>query len=190
MRACLALLSRAAVTDLRLHGNHGRLRLLGLCSLNGSADGIKVISVLNNEGLEAHSPESCLYIFGKCDVGIAFDADLVAVIENNQLRKTKGACKRHGFVGNTLHHTSVAAEHVGVMVNNRISGLVELCGEMSLCHSHTYGHAHACAERAGRSLNTLGVTVLRMTGGQGSVLTELHHIFFGQAVAEQMKKGI
>ena len=61
---------------------------------------------------------------------------------------------------------------------------------MSLSHRHTDCHTHTCAERARRRLNTLGVAILRMTRGQGTVLTELHHIFLGQAVAEQVKKGV
>ena len=93
-------------------------------------------------------------------------------------------------MGNTFHHTAVATEYISEVIHYRITFLVELCCKMSFCHSHTNCHSHTCAKRAGSSFNTLGVLVFRMSRGKGIQLTELHQVFLGQTVSEQVKQRV
>ena len=67
---------------------------------------------------------------------------------------------------------------------------VESSCKVCLSDRHTDCHTHTCAQRTGRCLNAAGMLILRMSRSQGAVLTELLQVLNGQAVAEQMKKGI
>ena len=85
--ACLALLARATVTDLSLNLDHGRSGEVCLCLSDSCCHCINIVTVLNGNGLESVSIETCLNILSKCDVGAAFDGNLVAIVKNDELAK-------------------------------------------------------------------------------------------------------
>ena len=61
---------------------------------------------------------------------------------------------------------------------------------MGLRDGHANGHGHTCAQGAGGGLNARGVAVLRVSGGQGIQLAEIHQILFGKSAAEHVQQGV
>ena len=109
MGACLALLGRAAVSDLCLYRDKGRMPGIFFRLLNGGANGLQVITVLHSEGLETKGSHAGGYILGKSQVCASLDGNAVGIVQNDQFMKAHGACKGKRLVGDPLHHTAVAA---------------------------------------------------------------------------------
>ena len=167
MCARLALFCRAAEADLRLDGDKGRMLGICLCSLDRLADRVDIIAIFYSDRLETKCLHTLLYILTECDVRASLDGDAVGIIENNQLGKSQGTCQRECLRGNAFHHTSVAAQYIGVMVNYRIIFFVEYAFQMCLSHRHADCHTHTCAQRTGRRLNANGMTIFRMSRSLG-----------------------
>ncbi len=189
VRNRLALLGRAAVADLGLHGDEGRTGRIRFCFFDRSADGSKIRTVFHGDELEAESFETLLDILGEGDIRAAFDGDPVGIIEDDQLAEAERAGQGHGFGGNAFHHAAVAAHDIGIMIKYRIVFPVEYFGQMCFGNRHADSHGKTCAKRAGRGFHACGMLILRMAGGQGTELTEALQILYGKiAVAEKMKE--
>lgn len=65
------------------------------------------------------------------------DGDVVVIVNGDQVAQLKMAGSRSSFAGDTLHGATVTEDHVGVVVNKVISGLVEDCGRVFLGNSQT-----------------------------------------------------
>ena len=190
MSAGLALLRRAAVADLRLDRDERRTLLVRLCFLNGHTDSREVVAVLDSQCLEAESLHAFLNILSERKVGTALDGNRIAVIKHDQLREPQRTRQRKRFGGNTLHHAAVAAQCKSVMIDDRISRLVEHRRKMRLGHRHADSHSHACAQRSRRRLDADRVAVLGMPRRQGTVLPEIFQVVHRQAVTEKMEQRI
>ena len=171
-----ALLGRAAVADLRVNRDEGRMLMVSLGCLDRETDGFEVIAILDLERLPAEGFHAALHVLGEGEVGAALDGDVVAVVEDDELRQAQRAGQREGLGGYALHEAAVAAERVGVVVDDLIAGLVECRSEMTLCDGHADSHRHAGAERAGRSLDTDRMAVFRMARSLRAELTELFEV--------------
>ena len=93
-------------------------------------------------------------------------------------------------MGDALHHAAVAEDAVGVVIDHVEALAVELGRQMLFRHGHAYGVGDALTQRAGGGLNAHGVLVLGVAGGLGAELTEGLEVVDGQAVAEQVQKGV
>ena len=185
-----ALLSRAAITDLGLDRDEGRMLLISLGCFDCLADCFQIIAIFDRDRLETECSHTGLDILGKSDIRAALDRNLVRIIEHDKLGQAKRASQREGFRRNTFHHAAITAQSEGIVIYYIIARLVERSSQMSLSHSHADSHAHACTQRAGRSFDTSRMTILRMTRRQGSILTELFHVVHSQSIAIEMKQGI
>ena len=163
---------------------------IGFRFFDGFADSFQIVAVGNFQRLEAEGLHPFLHVFRKGDIRAAFDGDVVAVVQDDQLAQAQRACQREGFRGDAFHHAAVAAEDEGVMVNDGIFGLVEYGCQMSFGHCHADGHGHAGTQGARRSFYADGVAVFGMARRQGAVLAELLHVVEGQAVAEEVQQRI
>ena len=83
--ACFSLFCRASVTDLCLDRNKGRMLCICLCSLDGSADGVSICTILDHDRLEAECTHTLLNILAECNIGASFDGDPVGIIQYDQL---------------------------------------------------------------------------------------------------------
>ena len=134
--------------------------------------------------------KTCAYVFLERDVGVAFDGDFVIVIEENELAKLMCAGKRASLVRNPFFQTPVAAERVGVMVDNFVLGGVIPSGKMRFGERHTDGVRDALPQRSGRRFDACGVTVFWVSGGLGVELTEIHQIFFREPEPVEVEQRI
>ena len=79
------------------------------------------------------------------------------------------AGERDRLVADPLHQAAVAAEHIGVVVDELVA---ELGAEMPLGERHADRIADALAERPGRRLDAGGEAALGMAGGAAAELAE------------------
>ena len=60
------------------------------CLLDGLADGIQIIAVLNGNQLEPEGFHALLYILCKCDIRASLDGNTVGIIKYNKLAQSQG----------------------------------------------------------------------------------------------------
>ena len=190
MCAGFTLFCRAAVTNLRLNRDEGRMFFVSLGRFNSFANSFQIIAIFYSQRLETESLHTFFHIFREGNIRAAFDGNLIGIIKHNQFGEAERTSQREGFRRNAFHHAAIAAQSKGIMVNHIIARLVEFCSQMSFCHRHTYSHTHACPQRAGRGFNTYRVTIFRMPRSQRTVLTEVLHIIHGKAITEEMEQRI
>lgn len=84
---------------------------------------------------------------------------MVIVVNSDQITQLQMTSRRRGLGGNTLHETSVAEEHICVIVDQVIVGLVKNSGCVRLGNCETNGVGKALTERAGGNLYTRGIAL-------------------------------
>src|SRR4029078_4061187 len=107
--------------------------------------------------------------------GVAFDGDVVVVVESNQLAKLGVTGEGCGLVGDTFHHVAVAGDEVRVVIEDFLV-TVEYSAHVCFADGHSNGIADSLAERSGGGFNAGRVTVLGVTGGLALPLPELLQI--------------
>ncbi len=84
---------------------------------------------------------------------ITVDRDAVVVVEADELAELERAGKRADFVRYAFHQATVAEEHVGVVVDDLVSGPVERSRQQLFRQRHADGIGNTLAEGAGRRLD-------------------------------------
>ena len=79
---------------------------------------------------------------------------------------------------------------VGVVVDEVKAILVKCRAEVGLSNGETDSVRETLAKRASRDLNTIRMSSLRVTRGQGVNLTELLEVVQGELVAEEVEEDV
>lgn len=90
---------------------------------------------------------------------------MVIIIDGNEVAELQVTSHGGGLGGDTLHGAAITEEHVGVVVDELIAGLVEDASGVSLGNGQTNGVGETLAKRTSGDLNTGGVVSLGVTGG-------------------------
>ena len=115
------LLVRRAVADVAVE-NDERGPAFGLAEdLERVLDAIDVVGVADPQHVPAVGEESGGDIFGEGDAGVAFDGDVVVVVDPAEVIEAQMAGQRGRFRRNALHHAAIAADGVDVVVEDRRS---------------------------------------------------------------------
>ena len=190
MRLGGARLVRRALADDGLAADQGRLvgRLQGL--RDGGIDGIGVVAFDVGNHVPAVGLEALGGVFVEPGVDMAVDRDVVVVVKEHQLVQLPHAGQRGGFMAHAFHQAAIAAEHVGVVVDDAVSVAVELRRQQLLGQRHADGTADALTERPGGRLDPgrdadLGVA-RRLAVQLAQVLDLLHR----QVVAGEVQQGV
>ena len=69
-------------------------------------------------------------VVGEPALHFAVDGDAVVVVERDQLAELQRAGERAGLVRDAFHQAAVAAEHVGVVIDDRRSGRLNCVASM------------------------------------------------------------
>jgi len=190
VRGRRVLLVRRAVGDVRAQRDQRRPRRLGLGRRQGGVDGLAVVAVVHAlhvpaVGLETHEP-----VLGERQVGGAVDADVVVVVEDDQLAQGEVPGERGGLGGDALHQVAVAGDHVGVVVDDLMLGVVELGRQVRLGDRHADGVPEPLAQGPGRRLDTGRHAALGMSGRPAAPLAERAEVVEREVVAGQMQHGV
>ena len=188
--AFLRTRQRRAVPDHRLADDEGRALRVRLCLADGAAQQVEVVCVVHFQNLPALRLEAHGNVLFEGDVRASFDGDVVVIVEEDEFSQLLHSRKGAGLVGDPFFQASVAAQRVGVVVYDGEPFAVEGRGEMRFRKRHTHGVADALAERARGRLHAGRVAVFGVAGRLVAQLAEVHQIFLGNVVSEQIQKRI
>ncbi|MNS83220.1 hypothetical protein D3C72_1170010 [compost metagenome] len=121
---------------------------------------------------------------------VTINGDAVVIVERNQFAQFQGTGQRAHFVRNAFHHTAVAHEGVGEVVNDVVAWTVELCRQRFLCNRHTDRVRNTLTQRTGSGLNASGVTHFRVTWSFGMQLAEVFQLFDWQRITCEVQQAI
>lgn len=93
-------------------------------------------------------------------------------------------------MGHAFHQIAVAAEDVGVVVDDVEVRPVVGSTEMAFRHGHADAHGEALSERAGGGFNAIGVAELGMAGGERTQLTEALEVIERELVAAEEERTV
>ena len=179
-----------AVADDALADDEGGFFRLRLRLAHAAAQLVEVVRVLDVQDLPALRLEAHGHVLAEGDVRIPLDGDVVVVVKEDELAQLVRAGEGAGLVGDALFQAPVAAERVGVVVDDGEALAVEGRREVRLGERHADGVGDALAERAGRRLDAGRVAVFGMTGRLVAQLAEVDQVLFGEVVPEQIEEGI
>ena len=172
VRRVMAFLARHAPGDVAVHDDQRRPVGRALERLQRPLEHVDIIGVGHADNVPAVAEEARGHIFGEGDVGVAFDGDVVVVVDPAKVVQLQVAGQRGGLAGDALHHAAVASQAVDVIVEHLEIGLVVMGGQPLAGHRHADGGGDAIAQRAGRRLNAGRPAIFRVAGAAAIDLAE------------------
>eukprot|EP00053_Salpingoeca_punica_P011021 m.98695 g.98695 ORF g.98695 m.98695 type:complete len:479 (-) comp15561_c0_seq1:53-1489(-) len=187
----LRALSRGAAADGGLDRDERGLVVLLLGALDRRADGREVgVAVLDAVRVPAVGLVALQHVLGEGQRRLTVNLDLVVVVEDNQLAEAKVTSERRSLARHALLHAAIAADDVGVVVDQLEVRLVEASSHVGLGDSETNGVGQTLAERARGDLDTLGEVVLRVAGRLAADLAEVLQVLDGEVVAREVQHDV
>ena len=133
----------------------------------------QVVGVVHRQHVPAQAAEPRGHVLAERQVGLAFDRDVVVVVDPAEVRELQMAGERRRLAGDAFHQVAVAALRPDVEVEQLEAGLVVAGREPAAGDRHADAVAAALAERAGRRLDAGRVAVLGMAGRAAAPLAEV-----------------
>jgi hypothetical protein len=114
-----------AVAYVALHDD--RCRNIGGApeGLDGLRDPRRVIGIANTPHIPAISEEARRDVFAEGEIGAAFNCYVITVVNPAEVPESQVTDERGGFTLDALHHVTVTAQRVNVVVENREAGPIE-----------------------------------------------------------------
>ncbi len=182
------LVGRAPADDgLAADQRRPRIRLGGL---DRSFDRRRVVAVDVRHDVPAVGFESLRRVVREPAVHFTVDRDAVVVVEAHELAELERAGQRAGFVRDALHQAAVAEEHVSVVVDDFVPGLVERGREQLLGERHADGIGETLAERARRGLDAEVPVDFRVARRVRAELPETRQVIDGERITREVQQRI
>ena len=153
-------------------------------------DGVSVVTVHAAHHVPAVGFKAFRGVVGEPAFNVAVDGDAVVIIERHQFTQFQGTGQGAHFVRNAFHHTAVAHEGVGVVVDDIVSRTVELRRQGFLGDSHPDRVSDTLAQRTGGGFHACGVADFRVTRGFGVQLAEVFQLGYRQIVASEVQQAV
>jgi hypothetical protein len=93
------------------------------------------------------------------------NGDVVVIVDGNEVSELQVTGSGGSLASNTLHGAAITEEHVDVVVDQLVAGLVEDGSSVLLSNGETDGIGETLTKRASSDLDTGGVVRLGVTGG-------------------------
>src|SRR5262249_21241097 len=158
--------------DVAVEDEEGGPTLRVLEGFQGVLDAIDVVGVAYAEDVPAVAEEAGRDVLGEGDPGVAFDGDVVVVVDPAEVIEAEVAGQRGGFGGNAFHHAAVAADGVDAVVKDREVRAVIAIGEPFLGDGHADAVGDALAERAAGGFDAGDPVILGVAGRLAVELAE------------------
>lgn len=176
----LASLVRGTPCNNRVRNNQGWFAGLGAGLGQKFCKSGCVVGVLELKHLPAIGGKAFGYVFGKRDIGRAFDGNPVGIIDPCQVAQFQVCGKGSGLAGYAFHHVPIPAQGVHMVVEQRKTGHVVARGQPFFGNGHAYGIATACTQRPCCGFHPRCVAVFGVAGSFGTKLAELAEVFHAQ----------
>ncbi len=179
MRRRGIVLVRRAVADVAVEDDEGRPALGAAEDVDRVLDARGVVGITDAQHVPAVAQEARRNILGEGDLRLAFDGDVVVVVDPAQVVEAEMAGERGGLGGDSLHHAAIAAHRVDVVVEDREVRTIEVVGEPGLGDRHADAGGDALAERPGRGLHAGYPVIFGMAGCLAVELAEAADVVEG-----------
>jgi hypothetical protein len=144
--------------------------------VEGPAQGVQIVRVGHLHHLPAVAGKPRGHVFAESQLGCPFDSDLVVVVNPTQVRQLEMPGQRGRLVRDAFHHVAVAAQGVGVEIEQGQAGPIVVRRQPPRGDGHTHAIAHPLTERPGRHFHAAGMAVLRMARAAAIQLAEVADI--------------
>ena len=166
------LLVGRAVADVAADDDHRGLVFGAEEFFVGFEQGFGIVGIGAADDIPAEAFEAGGDIVGVGEFGVAFDRNVVVVVDPAEFIELKVAGDRGGFVRDAFHQVAVTAEREDVEIEDIVVGLVEVRDEPARGDGHADAVAAALAERAGGGFDAGGFDGLGMAGTTAAELAE------------------
>ena len=153
VRCGRVLLVRRAIADMAVQNDEGRAPLRLAKDVQRVLDALDVVGVADAQHVPAIAQEAGGDVLGEGDARVAFDRDVVVVVDPAEVVEAEMAGQRRRFRADALHHAAVAAYRVDVVVEDLEVRPVVAVGEPLLGDGHADAGGDALAQRTGRGLD-------------------------------------
>jgi hypothetical protein len=116
-------------------------------------DPLEIIGIADPQHVPSIAEEARRDILGKGDARVAFDRDVVVVVDPAQVVETEMAGQRGRLRANPFHQAAVAADRIDVIVEDVEARLVVAAGEPLPRDRHADARGDALTQRTGRRLD-------------------------------------
>src|SRR5580693_4621022 len=148
------LLVWGTVADMAVQDNKSGPSLRLAENFEGVLDAINVICVPDSQDVPSICKKSGGNVFRESDIRVPLNADVVVVVNPTEVIKPQMPRKGCGFRGNSLHHATISANYVDVVIEDFEAATVVVAGKPFLADGHSYAGGHALSERPGCGFNS------------------------------------
>ena len=136
-------------------------------------DTFEIVGVADAQHVPSVGQEARRDILGEGDARVAFDGDVVVVVDPAKVVELQVAGQRRRFRADAFHQAAVAADGVDVVIEDVEARLVEPIGQPLLADGHAHARRDALPERARRGFDSRDQVVLRMPRRVAADLAEV-----------------
>ena len=134
---------------------------------------LQIVAVINPLDMPAVSHKSTGAVFGKCDIRITFDGNVIIIVKIDQLSQAQVPRQRSRLMGDTFHEIPITDNAVGKMVHYVMTGSIKAFSQVAFGQSHAYAIGKALSQRAGGGLHPRCEPVFGMAGCLAAPLAEI-----------------
>src|SRR5450759_897161 len=183
------VLRRRAESDVRPHGDQAG-PLIAPRRLDRGPNRDHVVAVLYPGRVPAIRIETLQCLVGESEGRGPVELDVVVVVEVDKLAQLQMPRQRRSLGRDHLLPVDVGADGVHEMIDQVVARPVELKREAALGNRHPDAVRESLAERSGRRLDTLGMSMLGVAGSERAPLAERLQVLDRQPVAGQIEQRV
>src|SRR5712691_11155183 len=116
------LFMRRAVADVAVQNDEGRAPLGVAKDVQGVLDAVDVIGVAHAQNVPPVTQEPRRDVLGKGDARVAFDRDVVVVVDPAEVVQAEMARQRRRFRPDAFHHAAITANGINVVAEDLEAG--------------------------------------------------------------------
>ena len=129
----------------------------------GALEQVEIVGVAHSGHVPAVAGEA------RCDViaigqgGVAFNGDVVVVVDPTQVGEFEVTRQRCSLVGQSLHQATIAAQRVDIVIKQGVAGTIEISRRPTRSDGHADAGGYSLAQGAGRRLDASSPTIFRVS---------------------------
>src|SRR5262245_30705880 len=119
----------------------------------GVLDAIDIVGITNAQNVPPVAQEPGRYVLGEGDTCVAFDGDVVVVVDPAEIVEPQVGGQRRRFRRDALHHAPISTNSIDLVIEDLEPRPVVTIGEPFLSDCHPYTRGDSLSERLGCSLD-------------------------------------
>src|SRR6185312_1686455 len=179
------LLFGGSISNVAVNNNECRSVVSLLKYIDGAGQQFQVVGIAYPRDVPAISHKSGSDIFTECQLGFAFNGDVVIVIKPAEIAQLEMARERCRLTGDALHHVPIATDGIHVVIEQLSLWRVEMCSLPLGGNRHAYTVGHTLAQRAGGGLNARSEPIFGMSRAFAVKLAEMLDVVHGDGGCAQ-----